>query len=275
MSAKCSSEPQLISSGEEDNESEQTKWRTIHGITLTQKDRDIILNGEWLNDNIINAAQCLMKHDQDLLPVGSLQNPLLGQTLEFDVVSDASVQILQSGGNHWITISTVGTKHPTVKVFDSLYNELPWETKLQIAALLQTKESTITLEFANVQVKTVTIHIQLLFMVVFPSPQKQRNGADCGVFAIAFAVAICNGQNPEELIFQIPKMCRHLSDCLEDKQIRHFPANIRQHRQNIRRVEKVLVHCKCCLQEEGDMICCEGCDLWYHSTCVKTPKDSI
>ena len=30
------------------------------------KDRNIILNGEWLNDNIINAAQCLMKHDQDL-----------------------------------------------------------------------------------------------------------------------------------------------------------------------------------------------------------------
>ena len=111
MSSKCSSEPQLISSGEEDNESEQTKWQKIHGVTLTQKDRDITLNGEWLNDNIINAAQCLMKHDQDLLPVGSLQNPLLGQTLEFDIISDESVQILHSGGNHWITISTVGTKH--------------------------------------------------------------------------------------------------------------------------------------------------------------------
>ena len=29
-------------------------------------------------------------------------------------------------------------------------------------------------------------------------------------------------------------------------------------------MKKVSVHCKCCLQEEGDMICCEGCDLWYH-----------
>ena len=100
-----------------------------------------------------------MKHDQDLLPVGSLQNPLLGQTLAFDVISDESVQILHSGGNHWITISTVGTKHPTVKIFDSLYNELPWETKEQIAALLQTKESAITLEFANVQVKTIILLI--------------------------------------------------------------------------------------------------------------------
>ena len=119
----------------------------------------MILDGEWLNDNIINAAQLLMKLDQDLLPVGSLQNPLLGQTLAFDVISDESVQILHSGGNHWITISTVGTKHPTVKIFDSLYNELPWETKEQIAALLQTKESAITLEFANVQVKTIILLI--------------------------------------------------------------------------------------------------------------------
>ena len=134
-------------------------WQKVHGVTLTQKDRDVILDGEWLNDNIINAAQLLMKHDQDLLPVGSLQNPLLGQTLAFDVISDESVQILHSGGNHWITISTVGTKHPTVKIFDSLYNELPWETKEQIAALLQTKETAITLEFATVQVKTIILLI--------------------------------------------------------------------------------------------------------------------
>ena len=107
MPPKNSSEPQFISSGEEDNESGQTMWQKIHGETLTQKDRDVILDGEWLNDNIINAAQLLMKHDQDLLPVGSLQNPLLGQTLAFDVISDESVQILHSGGNHWITISTV------------------------------------------------------------------------------------------------------------------------------------------------------------------------
>ena len=90
-----------------------------------------------------------MKHDQDILPVGSLQNPLLGQTLAFDVISDENVQIFHSGGNHWITISTVGTKHPTVKILDSLYNELPWETKEQIAAVLQTKESAITLEFVD------------------------------------------------------------------------------------------------------------------------------
>ena len=106
---------------------------------------------------IVHAAQQLLKYDQDLLPVGSLQDPVLGQTLQFDVVSDGSVQILHSGGNHWITISTVDTKHPTVKVYDSLYNKLPWATKEQIAALLQTEECAISLEYVNVQVCCISI----------------------------------------------------------------------------------------------------------------------
>jgi len=37
---------------------------------------------------IIHAAQLLMKHVQDLLPVGSLQDPLLGEML--DIAPDES-----------------------------------------------------------------------------------------------------------------------------------------------------------------------------------------
>ena len=95
--------------------------------------------------------------------------------------------------------------------------------------------------------------------------QRQRNHSDCGVFAIAFAMAICNGQNPEELMFDINKMRHHLHDCLEDKQMRHFPAHPRQRRQN--KKETIKVYCSCRLQEEGDMIQCEECDTWYHATC--------
>ena len=51
-----------------------------------------------------------------------------------------------------MTISTVGQKHPCVKVYDSLYNSLPFETKDQVAALLHTKEYSIKLVYARVQV---------------------------------------------------------------------------------------------------------------------------
>ena len=59
------------------------------------------------NDVVIHAAQ-FMKEDWDLLPFGGLQDPILGQRLAFDVQTDEFVQILHSGGNHWITVSTVG-----------------------------------------------------------------------------------------------------------------------------------------------------------------------
>ena len=58
-------EPQWINSGEKNNGTRLnrgSKWQTIHGINLTQRDRDIILGGEWLNDKIIHAAQ-LMEND--------------------------------------------------------------------------------------------------------------------------------------------------------------------------------------------------------------------
>ena len=50
-----------------------------------------------------------------------------------------------------MTISTVGQKHPCVKVYDTLYGSLPFETKDQVAALLHTKENSIKLVCARVQ----------------------------------------------------------------------------------------------------------------------------
>ncbi len=90
-----------------------------------------------------------MKHDHELLPVGSLQDPVLAQTLQFEVAIEESVQILHSGGNQWVTISTVGTKHPTVRVYDSLYRKLPKSTVESVAALLHTRMDAITLEYAS------------------------------------------------------------------------------------------------------------------------------
>ena len=138
-------EPVIISSGAECSDIEPTE--NTHTLDL-----DDIKEGRWLSDRVIHAAQLLMKGDDDLLPVGGLQDPLLGQTLSFAVQEGEGVQILHSGGNHWITVSTVGVTHPHVCIFDSLHTELPPYTKQQIAALLLTQEEEIILEYANVQV---------------------------------------------------------------------------------------------------------------------------
>ena len=137
-----------------DSEEEEVQpfWVEVHGIKLTQADKEIVLNGEWLTDSIIHAAQLLIKNDHTLLPLGSLQDPILGKTLSFDVATEESVQILHSGGNHWVAISTVGTEHPQVHVYDSLYRVLPFTTCEQVAALLHTHKKEIELEFKNIQV---------------------------------------------------------------------------------------------------------------------------
>ena len=70
-----------------------------------------------------------------------LQDTLLGQTLNFKVMGDEFVQVLHSGGNHWVTVSTVGCPSSTVKVYDSLYSEIPSRTKEQICALLMSKQT--------------------------------------------------------------------------------------------------------------------------------------
>ena len=121
-------------------------------MLLTDADREELLTGKWLNDRLIHASQNLLKQDKDTdLPPTSLQNPLYGQMLCFRHVGrDDCVQILHSE-SHSVTVSTVGTQHPIVRVYNSLYFSLPVSTKRQISALLFTEEKAITSEWVNVQ----------------------------------------------------------------------------------------------------------------------------
>ena len=43
-----------------------------------------ITNGQWLSDVVIHAEQ-LMKEYKDLVPIGGLQDLILGQRLAFDL----------------------------------------------------------------------------------------------------------------------------------------------------------------------------------------------
>lgn len=137
-------DPDVTGCGDESDED------ALPGVTKIDMAR--ISNGQWLNDVVVHAAQQLIKNDKDLLPVGGLQNPLLGQNLSFDVQTGEFVQILHSGGNHWITISTVGMECGHVRVYDSLRGVLPDDAKKQIASLMMVREKDIVIEYANTQV---------------------------------------------------------------------------------------------------------------------------
>ena len=82
--------------------------------------RSILENNQsWLNDNIINAAQTLLKSKYG---TPGLQNTVLAAALQGCIVGgEEFVQVLNSGGNHWLTISTIGCPYSTVNIYDSMH----------------------------------------------------------------------------------------------------------------------------------------------------------
>ena len=89
-------------------------------LKLNDGDREVLLNPlGWLTDNLINAAQLLLKKASP--HVSGLQDVTRGLVLSFDVEPGEFVQILNNQRGHWLTVSTIGCPHPTVSVYDSLY----------------------------------------------------------------------------------------------------------------------------------------------------------
>ena len=77
--------------------------------------------------------------------------------------------------------------------------------------------------------------------MLFFGLQKQPNLHD---FAIANAMAICNGQFPEGLNYNTKVMRKHLAGCLEGKVFRHFPASKKSAKQKTKR-SRFTVHAVC------------------------------
>ena len=125
-----------------------------------------------LNDMYINSCQYQLL--QQFPTVNGFQDTTHGTTLTFSKIKHPFTQILHDGKCHWVTVSTIGCKANEVKYFDSLAGpSVKAKISKQIANLLKTNSNSIT------------IHMMLV--------QQQLNRADCGVFAIAFAVSLLFG----------------------------------------------------------------------------------
>ena len=108
-----------------------------------------------------------------------------------------------------------------------------------------------------------------------PRPTFREERPDCSPSTVQgqeHYTGVCNGQSPEEISFIVPRMRRHLKQCLEEGVMRHFPAKPRTCRHLTKRVEELSVFCHCRLQEEGDMCACHKCEEWFHHTCEDIPE---
>ena len=103
-----------------EDQDREYKWLKIAGIQLYRSHHNMIVaESGWLNDEIINVAQSLLKN---LYKMKRFQNTTLGCDLSFDIMRTELIQILFIGNNHWVTISTVGLLKPArcINVYDSL-----------------------------------------------------------------------------------------------------------------------------------------------------------
>ena len=68
------------------------------------------------------------------------------------------------------------------------------------------------------------------FVVESRSVQKQKGASDCGLFALANLISICNRLDPSDLIFDVNKMREHYNNSIVKSKFdmfEHYSANRR------------------------------------------------
>ena len=172
----------------------------VKGLTTAEK--SLLSNGDWLNDEIVNASQQLLSAQFPYL--GGPQSVILGRTLAFNIEPNEFVQILHTGRGHWVTMSTIGCTAGEVNVFDSLPPSPTTDLLNQIAAILCTPKKEIKVNYIDVLL--------------------QEGFSDCGVFAIAYATALAYGKQPGGCFLEQRVMRTHLTQCLQRQDISMFPV---------------------------------------------------
>ncbi|XP_068677854.1 uncharacterized protein [Montipora foliosa] len=155
----------------------------------------------WLTGDIIHQAQVLLQKENSAIE--GFQRPTLGPVRNFNVVSGEFVQILHTGSNHWVCVSSIGCLPGHVNLYDSLYHDaISQEVEDQTNDLLGGR-------LASLQSVSV---------------QQQTNGSDCGVFAIAIATCLALGTDPSHVTFDIQGMRSHLVACFKAEKMSMFPC---------------------------------------------------
>ena len=156
---------------------ESERYRSLRNLDV--QDYQLIMSPHgWLDSAIIHSAQVLLQKINPLIE--GFQRPTLGPVRNFSVVSGEFVQLLHTGQDHWVCISSVGCPPGTVKLFDSLYHDIiSQEVEDQVKYLLA--DSFQKLQYAPCQ--------------------QQTTGRDCGISAIAFATSLVLGSTPQDMTF--------------------------------------------------------------------------
>ena len=217
----------------------------LSDVQLYHRDLDLLCsNGQWLNDNVVNAGQVLIKRKYP--SVCGLQDVIFSRTLAFQPETEQFVQVLNCRDSHWICASNIGCKPNVVKIYDSMRTgDVSTSTKEDIATLLQSTGKRIYL--------------------LFPGVQQQRDGSSCGVFALAFAQTLSEGKDPAKVVYpEEAKMRSHLLECISKKEISPFYTRAALDNPSLPFKSIYQIYCSCRLPDRcDDMVLLIVVMIWY------------
>ncbi|KAI6660178.1 Gag-pol fusion protein [Oopsacas minuta] len=194
----------------------------VHNLYLSPTDELEILNGLWLTDKHIVAAQKLLKNQHPL--TNGLEDPLmLAEKLSYKSTSISFVQIVNLGRTHWVCVSSFNCLPGIVDVYDSIpaCSLGSLSLRKQVASIIKATERSFELHFVETQ--------------------RQSGGTDCGLFSIAFATALCQGIDPHTCSFDQTQMRIHLHSCLEQLNMTLFPSSKKPRRKCTKRWQRKIV----------------------------------
>jgi len=119
---------------------------------LDENDHQTVLSPTgWLTCDIIKQAQVLLQKENSAIE--GFHRPTLGSASNFNVVSGEFVQILHTGSDHWVCVSSIGCLPGHVNLYDSLYHnaisqEVEDQTNDLLLFLCNSKQMEVTVAFS-------------------------------------------------------------------------------------------------------------------------------
>ena len=155
----------VSSSEDSDSDHDDTWW--VKSLDLSESCRLRLTTGDWLTDRHMRAAMGLVRKD---FPENTGLNSMtraLSSRKPFTPIAQGSIQIHHSEqSKHWVTSCNLDGE---VKLYNSLQSCMSEDFKQQLRLLYPAtaaKDGSITINIPNIQ--------------------QQKNGRDCGVFAVAY-----------------------------------------------------------------------------------------
>ena len=161
-----------------------TLW--IPHLDLYQRDKEILQSNRWLNDNIIYAAQMLLKNQSGNKIQGWMDTQCSKRKELFPAVPPYTqfIQILNTCNSHWFTVARNSQYNDIVLIYDSAFASrvrMSLDIQMAICSIVRPQPDIINFDVVDVQ--------------------NQPNGSDCGLFAIAFATELVHGHDPAGSFF--------------------------------------------------------------------------